>query len=205
MAFRMYFVPVIGTGTKADARRLKYFADGTLNPRPDFDWVDYGLEPNGAVGANLSAAQDAQLTAFPDVNAVPFNLDSNPTTPQATAVQNYLEGINLPAGWVTTAMTWREIVRNVLNMFEFMQAYGGQYSTQNPGTAVPLIFSAGRTLATTWGTLPVAIQNAMLGAARQLGIDPSGVQAGTTLRIIFKSMDDQMDVKMHYNFVGNVL
>lgn len=205
MPFRMYFVPVVGAGVKGNARRPKYFADGTFTPNPQFDWMDYGLEPAGCVGADLTPAQDTQVAAAADVNAVPFDLDSNPSPAGVTAAQNYLESINVPAGWVNTGLTWREIVKNVLNMFAFVQRYTGEYSVQNPGQAVPHIFTGGRTLATQWSALPVAMQNAMLSAATSLKIDTTGLSGTTTLRTIFKSMSDQLSATMRYVFLSNVI
>lgn len=203
--FRMYFVPMLTVqGAHGTEHRPKYFRDGTLTPPPAIGLTDYGFEPTCAVGADLSPAQDAQVVAFADVNAVPFDLDSHPNAAGVTAVKNYLEANNIPAGWVTIALTWRQIVRNVLHFFSFAQAYGGEYSWQNPLQTPPSFFAGGRTVDTQFGTIPVAMQNAMIAAADNFTpkLDRTGLQPTTTFRTIFKSMADQMDPVKVYTFVG---
>jgi hypothetical protein len=43
------------------------------------------------------------------------------------------------------------------------------------GTAAPSIFTGGVSLATTFGALPVAVQNALIATAQSFGISTAGI------------------------------
>src|SRR3954463_9547709 len=106
MSFRLYIVPVIGTGAKTDPRRPKYFGDGTITAGQSWGSIDYGFEPWMVVGADLSTSDDNLVVGKPDAFALPFDLAPNLTAQQVTNVQAKLEAINVPAGWVTTSLSW---------------------------------------------------------------------------------------------------
>jgi hypothetical protein len=188
MAFRLYLVPVIGAGTSPDPRRPKYFDTATVS----WAGMDYGFEPWMLVGADLAPADDAALVAQPDAMALPFDLSPTLTAGQVTTVQTKLEAANLPAGWVTTALTWRAVVRIVCGMFQFLQRYGRVFADAN-GFAPPSIFGGTVTLNTTFGALPAAVQNALVDTAISFEIPTTGLTAGTTLRTILRAMADHFD------------
>lgn len=202
MAFRLYIVPFIGTGTKSDPRLPKYFTDGTLtNPR--WSSIEFGSEPWAVVGADLSAAEDAIVVGKPDAFAIPFNLDTNLTNQQVTSVKNKLEAMNVPAGWVNNTLTWRAVVRTVLGMFLFQQRLGAIYVSQNGGSP-PLLFAAGVSLATTFGSLSAAMQSAMIATAESFGFSTAGLTANSTLRVILKALADNFQ-NQDYNFSGTLI
>jgi len=185
MAFRLYLVPVIGVGTSLDPRRPKYVAGGAT------PWaaMDYGNEPSMIVGADLSPTDDAALAGQPDVTALPVDLSPLLTPANVTAVQAKLEAAHLPAGWVNTTRTWRDVVRIVLGIFSFLQRYAVVYA-QAQGSVAPSVFTAGVTLDTTFGSLPAAVQTALTNTAISFGIATTGLMAGTTVRAILKAMAD---------------
>lgn len=197
MAFRLYIVPVIGTGTRTDPRRPKYF-DGLI-----WSGMDYGFEPWFVVGADLSPADDLTIGAQPDAFTLPFDLSPVLTALQVTNVQNKLEAINVPAGWVNTSLTWLQVVRTVLGMFSFIQRYGAVYADAN-GTAAPSIFTGGVSLSTTFGSLPLAVRNALTTTAQSFNISTAGLTASTTLRTILKAMADNFQGQA-YNFNGTMI
>lgn len=202
MAFRLYVVPIVVVGAKL-ARWPKYFNDGTLVDPFTWAGMDYGNEPTMIVGADLSVADDATLAAEPDVQAIPFVLDNLLTGPQVTATQAFLEARNLPVGWVTTALSWRTVVRTILGMFSFLARYAVVYSTAN-GQPAPSLFAGGVTLATTFGALPAAVQTAMTNTAISLDISTAGLTSGTTLRVILKALADNFRTAP-FNFNGTVI
>lgn len=195
MAFRLYIVPAIGDGF-VTMRGPKYFLDGRVTP---LQWsaVDYGNEPWEVVGADCSAADDAFLAGQPDVTTLPFDLSPQLTAANVTTVQNKLEAANIPAGWVNTTLTWREVVRTVLGMFSYLQRYAGVYG-QTTGTSAPSLFGSGVTLATTFGALPAAVQSAMVAAAQSFNIPTTGLTASTTLRAILKNLADFFQDQPYY-------
>jgi len=199
MAFRLYIVPVIGTGSgRDDARRPKYFE--TLS---DWSAMDYGFEPVMVVGADLSVSDDASVSAQPDVTALPFDLAPQLTSGQVTAVRTALEALHIPALWVTTADTWLGVVRSVLGMFSFLQRFGGIYARQT-GTVPPSMFTGGVTLNTTFGSLPLAVRTALMSTADSFGISTAGLTASTTVRVILKNLADTFGERP-YNFNGVLL
>lgn len=199
MAFRLYIVPVVGTGIGHDLRRPKYFADGGIaNPGSPVS-MDYGFEPWFVVGADLSVSDDNFVVGQADAFAMPFDLSVTLNGSQVTNVKAKLEAIHVPAGWVTTALKWQDVVRPVLGMFEFMQRYGNVYAQQN-GVAAPPIFN-GATLSTQFGTLAAAQQAAMISAAQSFGFSTAGLTSGTTLRVIIKALADNFQ-DAQYNFGG---
>lgn len=202
MAFRLYVVPIVGTGAHGDGRRPKYFTDGTIAAGP-WGWVYYGLEPWSVVGADLSATDDAIIAGKPDVQALPFDLSPLLTSSQVTGIRAFLENANIPAGWVDTTDTWAVVVRGVLGMFSFLGRYAGIYAEQN-GTAAPSIFLGGVTLSTTFGSLPAAVQSAMLATATDQGIATAGLAAGTTLRVILRFVADAYSARV-YDFNGHMV
>jgi hypothetical protein len=128
------------------------------------------------VGADLSTSDDNLVVGKPDAFALPFDLAPNLTAQQVTNVQAKLEAINVPAGWVTTSLSWITVVRTVLGMFSFIQRYGVEYANANVVVA-PSIFTGGVSLATTFGSLPQAVQNAIIAAAQSFNISTAGLTA----------------------------
>lgn len=200
--FRLYVVPIVGTGSHSDPRRPKYFTDGTI-PAATWSANGYGLEPWTIVGADLPSADDITIAGEPDVAALPFELNTQLTTGTVTSIKTFLENANIPAGWVDTTDTWSVVVRGVLGMFAFLQRYSGIYADQN-GTAAPSIFLGGVTLATTFGSLPAAVQAAMLSTAGDQNISTSGLAAGTTLRVILKFVADSYSARS-FDFNGHIV
>jgi hypothetical protein len=187
MANRLYIVPRIGTGTHDDPYRAKYFGDGTVPER--YSATYYGFEPLAFVVADLSAADQATITAFTDARILPTDLSQNLTGAQVTATSSYLEGVGIPAGWITTSLTWTQVLRVILGIFSFMQRMSVLYSDANGGAHVS-IFGGGATLDSTFGSLPTAVRTAMIAAAQDQGISTAGLQAGTTIRVILKALGD---------------
>lgn len=197
MAFRLYIVPVVGTGARTDPRRPKYFADGQLPSDLAWSSMAYGQEPWMVVGADLATSQDNFVVGQADAFAIPFDLSTNLTAQQVTNVQNKLEAINVPANWVNTSMTWIQVVRIVLGMFLFMQRFNGL----NQG--VPL-FSGGVTLGTQINQLTQTQRDNLTAAATSLGLSTAGITGTTTLRAALKNLADQMQT-MQFNFNGTLL
>lgn len=188
MAERLYIVPVIGDGSsKTNARRPKYFADGTIHPS-SYSALDYGFEPWMLVEANLGAADDATVVSEPDAFALPFDLTANLTAGQVSNVQTKLDAINVPSGWVNTSLTWAQVVKTVVGVFSFIQRFAAVYA-RNTGTH-PSLFGGAVTLDSTFASLPAEVRTAMLSAATSFSIDTSSLSGASTLRTILKTMAD---------------
>ena len=193
MAFRLYIVPIIGIGTEFDPRRPKYFENAEIVGTQSWTCMDYGPEPWMVVGANLDTATDNLIVGEDDCFALPFDLAGFLSPAQVTAVQTKLEAANIPANWVTTAQRWIEVVRTVLGMFSFMQRLAVYYGGP--------VFVGSVRLSRTFGTLPAALQAALVQTAESFGIPTTGLTASTTLRAILRAMADYFS-QQRYSFNG---
>jgi hypothetical protein len=195
MAFRIYIVPVIGTGALDDGRRPKYFADGTWTPPSEWTGIDYGQEPTFFVGADLPADRETFLEGQSDVYAIPANMDTTVPGALVGAVQGKLEAINIPGGWLNAQMTWRETIRVVLGMAFYFQ----RFAYFNNG--VPL-FTGGVGLNTRWNQLSGAIQTTMLATADSFPLDSAFITDMTQIRAIEKTYSDQLQyIPVYFNTV----
>lgn len=204
MAFRLYIIPAIGDGSDKNGRRPKYFAlrDAFIAPNQQVAWETYGLEAWFVVGADLTVSDDNLVVGQTDVIALPFDLSPLLSAANVTNIKNKLEAANIPAGWVTTSLTWLQVVRVVLGMFAFMQRFSGVYAAAT-GLVPPSLFAVGD-LNTTFGSLSQAIQDAFVATAQSFGLSTTGLTASTTLRQILKAMADGLDDRQ-YNFSGTMI
>jgi hypothetical protein len=195
---RFSLMPAVGDGlTQATIRRAKYVdadalrAGWTLAP---YMALDYGLEPVFLVATDLSTSDQALLAAQPDVTIVPANLDATVTAGALPVVQAALEALNLPAQWVTTAHTYRQVLGVVVRISLLAQRFHG--------LGFGRIFTSGVTLNTTISALSAQARTRLATAAQGLGLDTSGVTNGVTLRQALKLLGDQLTST--YTFGGEV-
>jgi hypothetical protein len=174
MATQLYVMPITGTGTSGDARRPKY-ADTDLAGQ---NWaaMDFGNEPMMLV----ATATNAALGAEADVLTVPLNLDQNLGAGAVTTVQNYFEARNIPADWINTGYTYRQLVRLVACMFQIWQRCQGMGLAQ--------LFTGGVTLSTTFSSLTLGQRTILLNAAHSLNFDTSSLTGASTMRQIIKAL-----------------
>jgi len=179
---RFYVVPVIGTGADhTDGRRPKHF-DSLGAP---WNAMDYGAEPVMLVRAEVTAAQDATLTNNADVFALPVNLDTTLTAAEVTSARTVLEALNIPASnWVTTAVTWRQLLRTVAQMMQFFQRLNAVQGNTR-------LFGGTITLTTRWNQLNVAQQSALSQAASSMGFSTTALTGSSNFRAMLKVMADQ--------------
>jgi len=181
MAWHLYIIPAIGNGTKDDPRRPKYIQALGV----EWSGMDYGFQPTFLAAADVDALQHAGLIAQPDCASLPDDLDANPSLTQVTAAQNFLETQHIPAGWITTALTWRQIGRIIIGLFLFMQRLSAFVG------AVEIINGITVTLGTRFNELSLDRRRALVDAAASLNYDTSSLTATSTLREMLKAMADQ--------------
>jgi len=186
MAWHLYLVPVIGDGTKADPRRPKYVA-----ALSGVDWaaMDYGFQPVMLVAANVDDATDTTATNQADVQRLPDNLDQQIGAAALSIVQNALETRNLPAGWVTNTMTYRELLRTLGGFFAFLQRYSVVANTTG------LVIGGTVNLNTQFNQLPQAVRTNLQDTATSLGLSSAGITGTSTIRVILKNIADQWGQK----------
>lgn len=178
---RVYVVPKAGTGIGHDGLHPKYFREAGVS---DWEQLDYGLEDAFLVVADVTPTQHTSLASNLDVIALPQDL-TQPIGPTAlTTVQQKLEGLHIPAGWVTEGMTYKQILTVVGKGFLFMERFDGI----NGRT----FFEAGITLDTRINQLTQAQRNALVATADSFGLDTSGVTGPMLVRQALKLIWDQL-------------
>jgi hypothetical protein len=186
MTWALYALPIAGTGANStDPRRPKYVKEAPELAGLQWSMMDYGHNPHCLMAADVSPAQDAFLVAQADVRAIPDDLDSA-VGGALNAVQNALEAMSIPAGWVTAGTTWREVVRTVGGLFQFAQRYA---SIANGQTFLP----AGVNLNNTWGSISAARRTNVTNTAASFEppYSMAGITNGTTIRAALKLLADQ--------------
>jgi len=181
MTWRLYIVPIVHIEFGEDREfaapaylwgRMTQGVDG-LQGVP-WAWERMVWEERGIVAVDVTPAQHDILAAQAQVIAVPETVRN--------MIRNYLEAGNLPGPWVQTGMSYRTILRTVLNVFSFFNRYvskGGK------------VFVPGVTLDTTVGELPLYAVTLLQETADEFGLDYGWVTGATTLRELLKGMADQ--------------
>lgn len=159
------------------------FGSGTIDPVDgNGQWLDYGLRPTMLVCADVLAADHTFLAAQVDVTDVPLNIDNPISAAALQVVQDALENLQVPGTWVTTANTYREVLRAVAGLFSFAQRYHEMYDEQLVENNV--------SLGLTWAQVPLAKRQKVQATADALGIDYSPITGTWTLRQILKFLAD---------------
>lgn len=181
---RLYLMPITGAGTRQDPRRPKYVDQYLVG----FSWgmIDYGAEPACMVGVqDILDLTHSAIAQEPDCVALPLNLDQQ-IGAQLAQVQNVIEALNIPADWVQSSHTYRQVARLVAAIFQFMQRLNGiGFGRLLDGTV---------SLSTRFNQLPVATRTKLQEAAQSMNFDTSSLSGSSTLRQILKAMADQWGI-----------
>jgi len=182
---RYYVVPKVDSGG-IQGIFPKYTDPGALgvgwNVGP-WQAMDYGLENVFMLALNLTAQDHTTLTSQPDVLAVPSPIDANVSALALNTIQTKLEAGNIPADWVTTALTYRQCLSRVLRIITFMQRFRGTFGQ---------LFAGGATLDTRINQLPVNARTALTQAAQSMGADVSTITGTTLIRAALVIVADQI-------------
>jgi hypothetical protein len=180
---RFYIMPILVVD---DIFRGPKYLRWRFNPEGiDAPWSmkDYGLIPAGLVAAGVTPTQHDELVAHADVAAPPEDLDRTVSEAALPAVQDVLEALRIPAAWVTTAYTYRQLLRMVGGLFLFAQRYHGMH-----GQA--LIDNQSQ-LDLRWDQIPTARRQRIVATADALGYDYAQVQTDWLVRRILRHLGDQ--------------
>lgn len=181
MSETIYFMPIIGDGTKLDPRRPKYRSDlDGLN----WSMMDFGLEPVCIISVtDVPALTHASLVANLDVRSAPSNLDQQIGAATAT-VKTFLEStLGIPSNWIQSSDTYRKDIRIICAMFQFLQRLSSNLSTR--------LLSGGVDLDTRFNQLSANTRQQLINAADSFNFDTSSLSGTSTIRQILKAMADQ--------------
>jgi hypothetical protein len=189
MARSIYVMPIVTrVGPKYAVREPKYIS--LWEPTNGGKWTsfDYGDEPWCLVGiTDIPPAVETNLLANADVSTLPSDLDQTlGTTTARNTVANRLEAVNMPGTWVVVGNTYREVVRFIGGVCQFAQRFQGI-----SGIPANRWFTGGRTLDSTFSSLPVAARNSLTATAVSFGFSTAGITGASIMRDILKTAADQ--------------
>ena len=197
----LYLAPteqVIDEPNFLNARGPKYF-NWAFDPDPPgiqcfWAMMDYGFMPTMLVFARgITPTDHDYLSLQADVYVWPDNLDQS-INPQ-DAVKTFLEGINVPTDWTTAATTYRQLLRSLAGMFQFMQRYGGISGGQ-------ALLGGSVTLSTRYRNLSAQQQGWFSQTVESFGYDPTMINANRTMRQMLKLAGDAWGATVLYGRDG---
>lgn len=176
-------VPALRGGVEIpNSQAPEHFA--VVIPGVKATFMSFGNEGHFLVSADTDEATHATLAALPRVTQLPANLNAKPQDEdQVTAIKNFLEARNIPAHWVTTALTYRKMLRVMVGIFQFAQVYFRLHGLT--------LFRNGVNLDTEARQIPLAERNRLSEAAQVAGLDTSGITGTTTVREILRQLGQQ--------------
>ncbi len=143
----------------------------------------YGIIPAMLIAADVSQEQHDQLVAETDVAGAPIDIDTYVTTAAIPKIQTVLEALRIPAMWVDETYTYRQLLRMVAGLFQFSDAYFGQYREA-------LIDNQAQ-LDLTWEQVPIDRREKIKTIARQFRWDYAIVTREWSVRQTLKYLADQ--------------
>lgn len=180
MAKRFYLVPKVALTPVLLGSGPRYIASLGVT----YAAMDYGFDPTYLVGAEVTAGQHTALAAEPDVTTIPLNLDNTITAAALPQVEAALEALQIPAGWVTTAHTYREVLSIVGRLFRFMGVFRKRQLRS--------FFESGVTLNLRINELTQAQRDALEDAAVTQELSSASITGTTLVRQALKIWIDQM-------------
>ena len=177
MTWHLYLLPIIGSGTYEDPRRPKYLDNYSI--------LDYGFQPVALAATDVDDATDAALQLNADVHRIPDNLDQSIGSAALAIVQNALETRNIPAGWITSTVTYRVLLRTAFGFFSFLQRYAVVAKTTS------LLLGGSVTLNTRINQLSAVVRQNLQNTAISLGLSATGITGTATIRQVLKNLADQ--------------
>ena len=179
---RYYIIPIEDVSSARGPEYLKWrYGSGTL----DVEWSgkDFGVIDQMLCAVNAEQVDHDVLLAQGDVVKIPVNLDNNVAAGALASVRSELENLGIPGNWITTAYTYREILRFVAGLFFFAQRHHGLHNQELRPFSVDLD--------DVWSDLPLVWRANLRLTADSFGYDYSAVTGSTTLRAVLKSLGDQ--------------
>jgi hypothetical protein len=174
---RFYLLPILMTATSRGAKYIKWRDNPDGIPVSSWGLMDYGFEPVCVFAGEMTDEQHIELSAYPDVYALPIDLDML-VGEEATALKTAFEAFNFPANWITPSISYRQVLRRIAASCQCLQRLKGMIGNYCP-------FSLGgqwgdHLLSTKLADIPLAVRGALLSACGQIGIE--SLNESTTLR-----------------------
>lgn len=183
-----FIVPQTGDGrSRETGYRPKYFHifDSRISR---ISSMNIGLDSLFLVRVVMEETLRDSIAALSDVNAFPKNINNTLTTGAVTTIKNKLEAKKIPAGWINTSTTYKEVIKFVALIAQLHQRFDGLFGDK--------LLPAGVTLNTTFSQLPQAGKNKLNALADSFGFSKGSITGSSTLRFIFKELVKQWNSKL---------
>lgn len=179
---RFYILPYISqVGAKGQTKAPKYIFENSTG----WGAIPYGTEPICiCYVSNIDQTQHNQLTAQSDVLAIPENIDQNLTQNAVDTASAFLELLNIPAQWVNTNLTYRQVLKVLIGLFQLNQRWAGL-------TGGNSLFNENLDLNTTYSELTQTAKDRILECFDTLNIDRSMLNNSTTIREALREFGTQ--------------
>ncbi len=192
MAVELFLIPMVQFG-------LNRFGQPHYDPKyvgQNTNVVGYGVIRYSRVSEALVLVQapSAELTSIRGNTevmsiATVSNIDNQINVSQRNGIRAYLEAREVPAQWVNTGDTRRELIRGLAGIYLFAQRVEAR-----TGTGLKESFrQAGITLEDTWLSLPQGAKNILLETAESFGWETPGFTNTVTVREILKFFSSQFE------------
>lgn len=189
MARELFLMPLVGTGGPDDPIRGKYtnFDFPQLERTAIIPYhPDTALAYVQAAQADLNAiAQQSDTLRLASVETI----DARVTQSEADFAKTEFEALNIPAQFIEFDATRRQVIRQLIGLFLFIQRLRGLYGVHLKQRMTEF----GLSLNSTWAELPVSLRNELRAVASSFGWDANalGVNSASTLREILHIMTQQ--------------
>ena len=170
---RFYILPyILQTWAKGETKAPKY----VIGNFTEWGVIKYGSDDICICFIEgITQAEHDLLSAQPDVMAVPENLDQNLTQNAVDTITTFFESLNIPAQWINTNRTYREVLKVTIGLFQLNQRWAGLTNGSS-------IFKEGFNLNTRYNQLPQAARDRLLECFDSLEIDRSMLTNTSTMR-----------------------
>lgn len=198
---RLYILPMVAQPVGArrpGMRSPKYLFEDPLNQYRRRN-VDYGAEDICLTYVKgITQVHHDLLVANSDVIGLPENLQAQMTAGQVTAAQAFMEGINIPAGWVNTSRTVGETVKILIGLFEFLQVWRGLTGDRHGSP-----FNSGAALNTEFNDLNLLNRSRLVVTMDRMNVDTTGLAGTSTIRDIMQNFAESR-IALPFKMAGDV-
>ncbi len=146
--------------------------------------MTFGRDPFYFAVGYLTQAEKDSISLIPGVDSFPKNINPNIPAGQITTIKNRFDELDIPSHFVTTSITWRQLLRFLVQYTQI----GQRFYSQNQQKMI----SGNIAMQTLWGNLPPGAKNKLLNVATSFNMTKEGFTTNSTVGQILKGLVDQV-------------
>ncbi len=144
----------------------------------------FGRDPFYFAVGYLTEAEKDSIDLIPGIQAFPENIDNNIPAAQVSNIKSKLDSKDIPSHFVSTAVTWRNLLRFLAQYTQIGQRFYSQAKRK--------MISGNIAMNTEWQDLPQGAKDKLLNVATSFNMTKEGFTASSTVGQILKGLVDQM-------------